>query len=238
MCFKIRLKGYNDFFEQRLGLVLVNILQLKRAATALIVMMKKLPTSFYLRSDVLQIAKELLGKIVVTQFDEKLTSGRIVETEAYAGEGDKASHASKGRTGRTEVMFGAGGVAYVYLCYGIHQMFNIVTAVEGTPHAILIRGVEPIDGIDIMLQRTGKKTLDQTLTRGPGNVGKAFGFHRSQCGLSLNSNEMYIADDGFKIKEEAIGISPRIGVAYAGDHAAWDYRFFIKGNPYVSGKIK
>lgn len=201
-------------------------------------MMKKLPLQFYLRPDVVQIAKELLGKVVVTKFDGRLTSGRIVETEAYAGEGDKASHASKGRTGRTEVMFGKGGVAYVYLCYGIHQMFNIVTNVAGIPHAILIRGVEPIEGIDVMLQRTGKKILDETLTRGPGNVGKAFGFHTSQCGRPLQGNELYIADDGFNVNESDIGISPRIGVGYAGDHAAWDYRFFIKGNKYVSGKSK
>lgn len=235
---KIRLKGYNDFFEQRVSLVLVNILQLKRVATARRVMIKKLPLHFYHRSDVVQIAKELLGKVVVTRFDGKLTSGRIVETEAYAGESDKASHASKGRTGRTEVMFGKGGVAYVYLCYGIHQMFNIVTAAEGTPHAILIRGIEPMQGIDVMLKRTGKKIADHTLTRGPGNVGKAFGFHTSQCGLCLQSSELYIGDDGFVVKEGDMGISPRIGVAYAGEHAAWNYRFFIKGNQYVSGKIK
>jgi DNA-3-methyladenine glycosylase len=200
--------------------------------------MKKLELDFYLRTDVLQIAKDLLGKVIVTQFDGRITSGRIVETEAYEGEIDKASHASKGRTKRTEVIFGEGGVAYVYLCYGIHQMFNIVTNSNGIPHAILIRGVEPLKGIDLMLQRTSKKVVDETLTRGPGNVGKAFGFHTSQCGLSLQSKELFIADDGYVVKEEDMGISPRIGVAYAGDHAAWDYRFFIKGNKYVSGKIK
>ncbi|HYC30162.1 MAG TPA: DNA-3-methyladenine glycosylase, partial [Chitinophagaceae bacterium] len=103
--------------------------------------MKKLPLEFYLREDVLSIAKELLGKVLVTNWDGERTSGRIVETEAYAGELDKASHASKGRTERTEVMFGGGGRAYVYLCYGIHQMFNIVTATEGVPHAILVRAI-------------------------------------------------------------------------------------------------
>ncbi|HWJ30567.1 MAG TPA: DNA-3-methyladenine glycosylase, partial [Flavisolibacter sp.] len=105
--------------------------------------MKKLPLSFYLRDDVVKIARELLGKVLVTNWEGELTSGRIVETEAYAGEGDKASHASKGRTDRTEVMFGEGGTAYVYLCYGIHQMFNLVTNKAGIPHAILIRAVEP-----------------------------------------------------------------------------------------------
>ncbi|HYK57100.1 MAG TPA: DNA-3-methyladenine glycosylase [Flavisolibacter sp.] len=200
--------------------------------------MQKLPLSFYLRNDVVKISKELLGKVLVTNRDGEYTSGRIVETEAYAGEIDRASHASKGRTPRTEVMFGEGGKAYVYLCYGIHQMFNIVTSSEGTPHAILIRAVEPLEGVDIMLQRTGKKKLDHTLTRGPGNVGKAFGFHTSQCGLSVISEELFIADDGFKVTKAMIGTSPRIGVDYAGEHAEWHYRFFIKGNKYVSGKVK
>jgi DNA-3-methyladenine glycosylase len=200
--------------------------------------MNKLPLSFYLRKDVVQIAKELLGKVLVTNWDNQLTTGRIVETEAYAGEIDKASHAYKGRTKRTDVIYKQGGTAYVYLCYGIHQMFNIVTNENDVPHAILIRAVEPIEGIDIMLQRTGKKTPDHTLTRGPGNVGKAFGFHTSQCGVSLTSNELYIADDGYKLKPSAIATSPRIGVDYAGDHAAWHYRFFVKGNKYISGKIK
>ena len=200
--------------------------------------MKKLPLSFYLRDDVVAIAKDLLGKVLVTNWNDELTSGRIVETEAYAGELDKASHASKGRTERTEVMFGKGGRAYVYLCYGIHQMFNIVTAKEGVPHAILIRAVEPIEGKEIMLHRTGKKTWDEAITSGPGKVGKAFGFHTSQCGLALTSNELFIADDGFKVNEKDIVSSPRIGVDYAGEHAEWHYRFFINGNKYVSGKKK
>jgi DNA-3-methyladenine glycosylase len=200
--------------------------------------MKKLPLSFYLRADVEQIARELLGKVLVTNWGGEFTSGRIVETEAYAGEIDNASHASRGRTPRTEVIFGTGGTAYVYLCYGIHQMFNIVTNISGIPHAILIRGVEPMEGTDIMLQRTGKKKVDETLSRGPGNVGKAFGFHTSQCGISLVGEELYIADDGFKIKPSMIGTSPRIGVDYAGDHASWHFRYFLKGNKYVSGKIR
>ena len=200
--------------------------------------MKKLPQSFYLRNDVVKIAKELLGKVLVTNWNDEYTSGRIVETEAYAGEKDKASHASKGRTARTKIMFNEGGKAYVYLCYGVHQMFNIVTNKEGIPDAILIRAVEPIDGINIMLKRTGKKKFDETLTKGPGNVGKAFGFHTSQCGLLLNSDELFIADDGFKVSKEMIGTSPRIGVDYAGKHAEWHYRFFLKGIKFVSGKLK
>jgi DNA-3-methyladenine glycosylase len=198
--------------------------------------MKKLSEQFYLRNDVVQIAKELVGKILVTEWNGERTTGRIVETEAYNGELDKASHAFRGKTKRTEVMFGAGGKAYVYLCYGIHQMFNIVTNAEDRPHAILIRAVEPIEGIDIMLKRTGKKILDNSLTRGPGNVGKSFGFHTSQCGLSLQSDELFILDDGFQPAENELGISPRIGVAYAEEDALLPYRFYIKGNPYVSGK--
>lgn len=199
---------------------------------------KKLPLSFYMRNDVVEIAKDLIGKILVTNWNGEKTSGRIVETEAYEGEIDRASHASKGRTKRTEVIFDEGGKAYVYLCYGLHQMFNIVTNKKATPHAILIRAVEPIEGISIMLMRTGKKKLDYTLTRGPGNVGKAFGFHTTQSGLSLESDELYITDDGLKLKKPLIISSPRIGVDYAGEHAAWHYRFFLKDNKYVSGRIK
>ena len=200
--------------------------------------MRKLPLSFYMGNDVVKIARDLLGKVLVTNWNDEYTSGRIVETEAYAGETDKASHASKGRTARTDIMFNEGGRAYVYLCYGVHQMFNIVTNKEGTPDAVLIRAVEPIDGIDIMLKRTGKKKADETLTKGPGNVGKAFGFHTSQCGLLLNSDELFIADDGVKVSKSMIVTSPRIGVDYAGKHAEWHYRFFVKGSKYVSGKIK
>ncbi|MGN6400420.1 MAG: DNA-3-methyladenine glycosylase [Flavisolibacter sp.] len=216
---------------------MVNILDFIHPKT-IVTFMQKLPLSFYLRKDVVKISKELLGKVLVTNWNNEYTSGRIVETEAYEGEKDRASHAFRGKTPRTEIMFGEGGKAYVYLCYGIHQMFNIVTNAAGTPHAILIRAVEPIKGVDIMLDRTGKKKLDHTLTRGPGNVGKAFGFHTSQCGISLVSDELFIADDGFKISKSMLGSSPRIGVDYAGEHAEWHYRFFIKGNPYVSGKVK
>ena len=200
--------------------------------------MEKLPLSFYLREDVTAIAKDLLGKILVSNWNGEVTSGRIVETEAYAGEIDKASHASKGKTKRTEVMYREGGKAYVYLIYGIHQMFNIVTNKADMPHAVLIRAVEPIEGVDVMMRRRSKKNLDETITRGPGSVGQAFGFHTSQTGHPLISDELYIGDDGFVVDQKAITTSPRIGVDYAGEDAALHYRFFIKGNPYVSGKIK
>jgi DNA-3-methyladenine glycosylase len=199
--------------------------------------MKKLDQHFYSRPDVLKIAKELLGKIIVTTFDGLITSARIVETEAYAGVGDRASHAWGGRrTNRTEIMYSLGGTAYVYLCYGIHQMFNIVTNQQGIPHAILVRAAEPVTGIDIMLQRTGKKHLDHTLTKGPGNVAKALGIFTRHTGYSLLGDELFIADDGFKVAKNDILATPRIGVDYAGDDAALPYRFIIRHNLYVSGK--
>lgn len=201
--------------------------------------MEKLPISFYQRSDVLQIAKQLLGKLLVSKFKGITTSGRIVEVEAYAGVVDKASHAFGGRrTNRNEVMYANGGVAYVYLCYGIHHLFNVVTNDKGIPHAILIRALEPVKGIDEMLRRTGKKKLDNTLTRGPGNLSKAMGITVANTGISLHSKELFIADDGLVLDKKSIIASPRIGVDYAGKHALWHYRFYIRGNPFVSGKPK
>ena len=199
--------------------------------------MKKLDTSFYQRKNVLLIAKELLGKILVTNWDGIITSGRIVECEAYNGIVDKASHASGGRrTTRNEIMYGVGGFSYVYLCYGIHHLFNVVTNLKDTPHAILIRGLEPMEGIEEMLLRTSKKKLDYTLTRGPGNVSKALGIYTKHNGIFLSDEKMYIAEDGRKYKKSEIIASPRIGVDYAGEDAKLPYRFYVKGNPYVSGK--
>ena len=202
--------------------------------------MRKLGIDFYQRPKVLQIAKELLGKILVTKWNGLETSGRIVEVEAYNGVIDKASHAWGGRrTNRNEIMYADGGVAYVYLCYGIHHLFNVVTNKKETPHAILIRALEPISGIDVMLERTGKKQLDNSLTRGPGNVSKALGISfREHSGLSLLSKDLFIAEDNFVLSKKDVGSSPRIGVDYAGDDASLPYRFYIKGNPFVSGKPK
>ena len=130
--------------------------------------MKKLPITFYNRKDVVQIAQDLVGKIIVTNFDGVITSGRIIETEAYVAMIDKASHAYGGRrTSRNEDMYAAPGTAYVYICYGMHQMFNVVTNEKNIADAVLIRAVEPLQGIEIMLKRTGKPALDHSLTRGP-----------------------------------------------------------------------
>jgi len=195
-----------------------------------------LDRSFYDRTDVTKIARDLLGKIIVTNFDGQFTAGRIVETEAYNGAVDKASHAyGNRRTARTEVMFGEPGTAYVYLCYGIHHLFNVVTNKAGIPHAVLVRALEPIHGIDIMLDRTRKQVLDNTLTRGPGNVSKALGIFTSHTGLDLMESDVRIVQDQFKVKKSAIGITTRIGVDFAGPDAFLPYRFIVSGNPYVSG---
>jgi len=201
--------------------------------------MKKLPFNFYKRKNVVAIAKELVGKIVVTKFDGLTTSGRIVEAEAYVAMIDKASHSFGGRrTAKNEHMYASPGTAYVYICYGMHQMFNIVTNEKDVPDAVLIRAVEPLEGINIMLQRTGKEKLDFTLTKGPGNVGKALGIFKKHSGLHLLDDEIYLADDGFELKENQIGISGRIGVASAGADALLPYRFYVRGNKYVSWKNK
>jgi DNA-3-methyladenine glycosylase len=199
--------------------------------------MQKLPLAFYQGDNVVKIAKELLGKILVTRWDNKTTAGRIVEVEAYEGMIDRASHAWGGRrTARNEIMYAEGGAAYVYLCYGIHHLFNVVTHGKDIPHAILIRALEPLKGIKLMLERSGKKQADHTLTRGPGNVSKAMGIHTSHSGISLLSPQLFLAEDGFVLNPKHVGSSPRIGVDYAGPHALWPYRFYVKGNPYVSGK--
>ncbi len=200
-------------------------------------LLNKLDISFYNRNNVVSVARKLLGKIIVTNFGGWRTAARIVESEAYAGEIDRASHAFGGRkTARTSAMYGEPGTAYVYLCYGIHQMFNVVTGPAGTPHAVLIRAAEPLEGIDFMLARTGKLHADTTLTKGPGNVAKALGIFTTHTGKSLRSDDFYIADDGMVIKKSSIIATPRIGVDYAGAHAALLYRFVVKESSYISGK--
>ena len=198
---------------------------------------KKLALCFYERSDVTLVAKELLGKILVTNFNHRFTTGRIVETEAYNGIVDKASHAyNNRRTNRTEIMYGHGGIAYVYLCYGIHHLFNVVTNLQNVPHAVLIRAVDPVAGVAYMLERTGKKRAGYDLTRGPGNVSKALGISVNSTGTSLLSDDLFIASDGYKLAKKQILISTRIGVDYAAEDALLPYRFSIRDSPYVSGR--
>lgn len=188
----------------------------------------KLRESFYVREDVVQISRELLGKVLVTKFGNKITSGIITETEAYRGVTDKASHAyNNRRTARTEIMYHKGGTAYVYLCYGIHSLFNVVTNKENIPHAVLIRAVVPEKGIKTMLNRRGIKDAGKKTFSGPGSVSQALGIHYSHTGESLSGNKIWIEDAGNHIAPKQIKISPRIGVDYAGKDALLPYRFFI-----------
>lgn len=188
----------------------------------------KLERSFYTRSNVVQIAKDLLGKYLYTCWNGKITGGIITETEAYAGITDRASHAyNNRRTQRTGIMYWQGGTAYIYLCYGIHSLFNVVTNVEGIPHAVLIRAIHPTDGIDLMLKRRNKKKSDKTLTRGPGSVSQALDIHYSHTGKDLLGDEIWIEDKEIKIHSKKIIAGPRIGVDYAGEDAKLPYRFRI-----------
>ena len=194
-----------------------------------------LPNSFYTRTDVITIARELPGKFLVTEIHGVRTSGMIVEVEAYAGIEDRASHAYGGRrTKRTEVMFAQGGVAYVYLCYGLHQMFNVVTNASGVPHAILIRGIEPVEGIEVMLERRKYAVLKPSLTAGPGSLSAALGITTVLTGCQLSGPEIKVEDRGVVFPVEEIVAPPRIGVDYAGEDALLPYRFYIRGNRFVS----
>lgn len=192
---------------------------------------RPLPLEFYTGTNVVQIARELLGKILYTSFDHKTTAGIIIETEAYAGIIDKASHAyNNRRTSRTEIMFSEGGCTYVYLCYGIHPLFNIVTSVKGEPHAVLIRGIKPYLGIDFMNERKGKSVLVPKDGIGPGNITKLLGIGVAHSGLSLvkTSNpemKIWIQDEGIIVNDDEIIVGPRIGVDYAAEDALLPYRF-------------
>ena len=189
----------------------------------------KLPESFYTRNNVVQISRELLGKVLCTDFGGKITAGVITETEAYEGITDRASHAfNNRRTKRTEIMYNKGGTAYVYLCYGIHSLFNVVTNKENIPHAVLVRAIHPLEGIDVMLKRRNSKLHGKSFTAGPGTVAQALGIHFSHSGESLLGNKIWIEDRGIKITSSRIQISKRIGVDYAGNDALLPYRFVIE----------
>lgn len=195
----------------------------------------KLPLSYYLNPDVLFLAKDLLGKVLFTEIDGSVTAGIIVETEAYFGIVDKASHAYGGRrTDRTETLYSKGGISYVYLCYGIHHLFNIVTSSEGEPHAVLIRAIEPLTGKEIMESRRNMPADKAAISSGPGSAAKALGIDRSFNKKNLNENEIWIEDHGIRYAPEEIIAGPRIGVAYAQEDALLPWRFYIKGNKYVS----
>lgn len=198
-------------------------------------MSSKLSSEFYQRNHVTDIAKELLGKQLVTNINGELTGGIIVETEAYNGITDRASHAFGGRlTERTKTMYEAGGVSYVYLCYGIHYLFNVVTGQKDIPHAVLIRGIEPTIGVDIMLERRNMTTVKPTLSAGPGVLSKALGITKELNAKSLLDEEIWIEDIGYDLATHKMIECERIGVAYAKEDALLPWRYYLKGNRFVS----
>lgn len=189
----------------------------------------KLTRAFYLNTDVVEVARSLLGKYLYTNMNACITAGVITETEAYNGREDKACHAYGGRlTERTRVMFQQGGTAYVYLCYGIHSLFNVVTNTENNPQAVLIRGVYPVLGLETILKRVKKDRLSGSLTDGPGKLSKALGIHYTHSGLNLLGDQIWIEDKNLIIQDDDVLITSRIGVDYAEEDAALPYRFMVK----------
>lgn len=193
-----------------------------------------LPRAFYQREDPVAVAIDLLGKILRVNSGRNICSARIVETEAYGGARDRASHAWKGRTSRNEAMFGRPGTAYVYLCYGIHRMFNVVTAPENIPAAVLIRGVEPMEGRKVMAGRRKVAAEDFRLTAGPGALTLAMGIKMEWDRSDLVCGPIRIEDDGVRFSPAQIQKRPRVGVNYAGAAAKFRWRFSIRNNPWVS----
>lgn len=197
-----------------------------------------LQKDFYQRADVVQIARELLGKYLITNFNGQITSGMIVETEAYAGINDKASHAWGGRfTKRTKIMYQQGGTAYVYLCYGVYSLFNIVTNQAGIPDAVLIRGILPSEGLAMMLYRKKAQKITPGFGIGPGKVSQILGIHFSVSGIPVTildgveatkRPDIWVEDRGNVIPDSEIIHAPRIGVDYAGEDAALPWRFILR----------
>jgi DNA-3-methyladenine glycosylase len=190
---------------------------------------RKLPLSFYARP-VLVVARDCIGKILVRRTPEGVAAGRIVECEAYRGPTDLAAHSSRGRTKRTEAMFGPPGRAYVYLLYGISWAFNIVVAKEGEPHAVLVRALEPTVGLELMAERRQKPAHSRLLTNGPGKLCQALAITGADYGRDLVGDELYLLDGPCG----PVARSPRINVDYAGAWAERRWRFFERGNRFVS----
>jgi DNA-3-methyladenine glycosylase len=198
---------------------------------------RRLDAAFYRREDVVQIARELLGKYIVTHFAEGRTVGRIVETEAYRGPEDRGSHAWNNRfTNRTKVMFEAGGLAYIYLCYGIHHLFNVATGPKGMPHVVLIRALEPVENLPLMMQRRGLEKITPRLTAGPGALSRALGLSTLYTGTDLLSDNspIWLEDRNDFIPESEILAGPRVGIDYAGADALLPWRFRIRHSQWTS----
>ncbi|MDX5436889.1 MAG: DNA-3-methyladenine glycosylase [Pontibacter sp.] len=197
----------------------------------------KLKKEFYTRPNVVQLAQELLGKYVYTCVDGILTGGMIVETEAYSGENDKACHAHLNRrTTRTEVMYREGGVAYVYLVYGMYHLFNIITNEQDKADAVLVRAIEPETGVEEMLLRRGMASVKPNLTAGPGVLSIALGINKKLYGADLTGDTIWLEDKRVVLPEESIAAGPRIGIDYAGEDALLPWRFWVKGSKWVSKK--
>lgn len=196
-----------------------------------------LPSLFYQTSDVVTLARQLVGKILCTKIDGKLTTARIVETEAYRGPEDRACHAYQNKkTKRNQAMFAIGGTAYIYQCYGLHYLFNVVTGLEEMPHAVLIRAVEPLIGIETMLARRNCTSLLPTLTNGPGALTKALGITLLQNHISLQSDVIWIETTGADAPSEKVIASPRIGIHYAGKDMLLPWRFRLRDCIWTSRK--
>ena len=196
---------------------------------------RKLPRGFYTRANVLTVARQLLGRLlVVPAQDGTRVSGIIVETEAYLGPQDRASHAYGGRrTNRTETMYQIGGTAYVYFVYGMYYQFNVVTNVNEIPHAVLVRALEPAEGIELMRKRRPGQS-DHHLTNGPGKLCIALGIDRELDRVDLLGDRAWIEEGGRRAPSSAIAFGPRIGVDYAGEWTEKPWRFWVRNNPYVS----
>lgn len=189
----------------------------------------KLKKTFYQRDDAVEIARDLLGKYLFTKFKGKLTGGIITETEAYIGLTDRASHSFGGRrTARNEHMYAGAGTAYVYICYGLHHLFNVVTNKKEIPDAVLIRAIHPTHGIETMLKRRGMKELKKNISGGPGTVGVALGINKTHSGIKLLGDQIWIEDRKHVVEPEKIIVSKRIGVEGAGEAAHYPYRFVLK----------
>ena len=189
----------------------------------------KLTKDYFLTDDVVAVARDLIGKSLFTMVDGQLAGGVICETEAYKGTADRASHAFGGRrTKRNEMMYREGGVAYVYLCYGMHHLLNFVTNAADIPDAVLIRGIVPTHGTEPMLRRTGKRKVTPDIGIGPGKVSKLLGLTVADNGLSLCCDRLWIEDRGTLVPDNQIETTPRIGVDYAGEDALLPYRFVLE----------
>ena len=194
--------------------------------------LKKLPRGFY-RRPTIEVAIDLLGKILIFNSPYGKLGGRLVEVEAYVGEADPACHACNGMTPRNKIMYGPPGMLYVYFTYGNHYMLNIVTEKEGFPAAVLLRGLQPLHGIEIMRACRGVRKLTE-IASGPGKLAKALGITTEHKGLDLTGNIIYVADDG--APPGVIWKSSRIGIGDRGPEKLW--RFYIKDNPHVSKSSK